>query len=129
MAEMRRAISEDKDARELLQRVAIIQNQNRGYIRSYFEQLNAQMADPGTRLNPAMSGRRLSREELDLMQRLGEELDRRLPPHLSESDRQARVLELLDEDEELARMASRLERLAAWGGAPPPYEDPTEGDS
>jgi hypothetical protein len=129
MAEMRRAIAEDDDARELLLRVSIIQSQNRGYIRSYFEQLNAKLADPGTRLTAAMGGRNLSREELDLMQRLGEELDRRLPPDLSEAERETRVVELLKEDEELAHMASRLERLALWGGKLPPHEGPAAGDT
>jgi hypothetical protein len=129
MAEMRRAITEDDDARELLLRVTIIQNQNRGYIRTYFEQLTAKLADPGTKYTAAMGGRRLSREELDLMQRLGEELDRRLPPDLSEAERAVRVVELLEEDEELASMASRLERLAAWGGTLPPHEGPAPGDT
>ena len=129
MAEMRRAITEDDDARELLLRVAVIQNQSRGYIRSYFEQLTAKMADPGTKFTAAMSGRRFSQEELDLMQRLGEELDRRLPSDLSEAEREARVVELLEEDEELASLASRLERLAAWGGTLPPHEDPEAGDT
>jgi hypothetical protein len=129
MAEMRRAISEDDDARELLLRVTIIQNQNRGYIRSYFERLNAKLADPGTKYTAEMGGRCLSQEELDLMQRLGEELDRRIPPDLSEAEREARVVELLEEDEDLASMASRLERLAVWGGTPPPREDPAKGDA
>jgi hypothetical protein len=129
MAEMRRAITEDEDARELCLRVAIIQNQNRGYIRSYFEQLAAKLADPGTKYTAAMGDRRLSREELDLIQRLGEELDRRLPPDLSEAERETRVVELLEEDEELASMASRLERLAAGGGAIPPHERPTGPDT
>jgi hypothetical protein len=129
MAEMRRAMVEDEDVRELLLRVVTIQNQNRGYIRTYFEQLNAKVADPGTKYTAAMGGRRLSEEELDLMQRLGAELDRRLPPDLSEAEREARVVEILKEDEELARLASRLERLAAWGGAIPPHEDPGTGDT
>lgn len=128
MAEMRRAIAQDEDARDLLLRVSIIQEQNRGYIRSYFEQLAAKLADPGNKYAAAMSGRRLSQEEMDLMHRLGDELDQRLPSDLSEAEREARVVELLQEDQELAGLASRLERLAARGGARWPHEGPaTDG--
>lgn len=124
IAEMRRAVTEDDEARELVLRVAIIQSQSHGYIRTYFEQLAAQLADPRSRVTAALSGRPLSREELDLMQRLGSELDRRLPPDLPEAEREARIIELLKEDEELASLASRLERLAAGGGILPPHERP-----
>lgn len=123
VAEMRRAILEDDDARELLLRSAVMQNQNHGYIRSHFEQLSAKLADPRSRVSPAMWGRPLSREERDLMQRLGDEIDRRLSPDLSEEERDARIVELLKEDEELAKMAARLERLAAGGGATPPWDE------
>lgn len=127
VAEMRRAMTEDEDVREMVLRVAIIQNQSHGYIRSYFEQLAAKTADPQSRVTAAISGRQLSQEELDLMQRLGRELDRRIPPDLSEAERETRVVELLKEDPELASLASRLERLAAWGGTLPPHERP-DGD-
>jgi hypothetical protein len=128
MAEMRRAITEDDDARELLLRVTIIQSQSRGCIRSHFEQLNAKLADPEIKYTAAMGGQRLTQEQLDLLQQLGDELDRRLPSDLSEAEREARVIELLEEDEELASIASRLERLAFWGGNLPPHEDPATGD-
>jgi hypothetical protein len=129
IAEMRRATVEDEDVRELLLRVAVIQNQNRGYISTYFEQLNAEAVNLETKYTAAMGGRGLSGEELDLMRRLSAELDRRLPPELSEAEREARVVEILKEDEELARIASRLEQLAAWGGTLPPHEDPETDDT
>jgi hypothetical protein len=123
IAEMRRAMLKDDDARDLLLRVAVLQSQNRGYIRNHFEELSAkQAADIGTKYTGAIRGRPLSGEEQDLMERLGEEIERRLPRDLSEAEREARVVELLEEDEELARMASRLERLALWGGTLPPHE-------
>lgn len=130
VSEMRRAAFEDDDAMELLLRMAVLQHQNRGYIRNHFEELAArQAADIGTKYTAAIRGRPLSEEELDLMERLGEELERRLPPDLSEEERAARVPELLKEDENLARMASRLERLAAWGGTLPSHERFDEGDA
>jgi hypothetical protein len=63
----------------------------------------------------------MSEEALNLMMRLGDEIEKRLPPGLSEAEREARVVELLQEDEELAELASRLERLL-----PPP--GPTGGE-
>jgi hypothetical protein len=122
IAEMQRAMFEEEDVSELLLRTAVLQNLNRGYIRTYFEELSAKQADLGADFTAAIRGRPLSREELDLMQKLGEEIDRRLPPDLPEDERGARVVQLLKEDEELAKMASRLERLAAWGGTLPPHE-------
>jgi len=123
VAEMRRAATEDDDARELLLRLAVMQNQNHGYIRSHFEHLSARLADPRSRVGPEIRGRPLSQEELELTQKLGEEIDRRLPPDLSEEERDARVVKLLEEDEELAKMAARLERLAAGGGVTPPWDE------
>lgn len=127
--EMRRAMLEDDDARELLLRMAVLQNQSQGYIRTYFEELSAkQAAGIGSKYAAVARDRPLSEEELDLMDRLGEEIDRRLPPGLSEVEREAHVVQLLKEDEGLARMASRLERLAAWGGKLPPHEQPDEDE-
>jgi len=126
--EMRRAMLEDDDARELLLRVAVVQNQNRGHIRTYFEELSAKAADLDVEYTAAIRGRPMSEEELELMKRLGEEIDRRLPPDLPDAEREARVVQLLKEDEELAKLASRLERLAAWGGTLPPHERADEDE-
>ncbi len=125
IAEMKRAIAEDDDARELLFRVTAIQMQNRGYIQTHFEEMTAKEVEP----EPRYSAGHLSQEALDLMQRIGEEVERRLPPDLAEAEREARVAELLREDEELAALASRLERLMNQDGAPPPNEDPATGDT
>lgn len=123
--EMQRAIVEDDDARELLERVAIIQSQNSGYIRSRFEQADAELADMHRQYTSAGPGGPLSREALDLMKELADELDRRLPSGISETEREAQVARLLQEDEELASLASRIERLTAGTWMAPPEEDPS----
>lgn len=111
MAEMRRAITEDEDARELLFRVATIQSQNDGYISSYFASTHARAAALGVKYRPRANGR-FSLEELELMKRIGKELEKRLPPGLSEEEREARAIDLLTNDEELVALAARLEQLS-----------------
>lgn len=46
-----------------------------------------------------------------LIEHLGSEFDKRLPPDLSEAEREARIAELLAEDPRLNEMATRLIRL------------------
>lgn len=120
IAEMQRAMAEDDDAKELLFRIVAVQNQNSGYISTQFEEASTRHVQ----YTSAMS-----REELELMQRLGEEIEARLPPGLSEAEREARVIRLLTEDEELAEMASRLERLTEGRMAPDEPDDEGEAPS
>jgi hypothetical protein len=108
--EMRRAMSEEDDAAELLFRVAILQNYGGGYIRSHLEEL-ADRQDPDLHVKYTSAIPPMSEEALNLMMRLGEEIDKRLPSGLSEAEREARVVELLSEDEELGELATRLDRL------------------
>jgi hypothetical protein len=108
--EMRRAMFEDDDAAELLFRIAVLQTQSSGYIRSHLEELADRQA-PDLHVQYTSAIPPMSEEALNLMMRLGEEIDKRLPSGLSEAEREARVVELLSEDEELAELASRLERL------------------
>lgn len=116
MAEMRRAVSEDEDAQELLFRVTTIQGQNSGYISSYFESLPDKLEGLEPKYRATAKGRAISKEELELMQRIGDELEKRLPPDLSEEEREAQAIDLLMNDEELAPLAARLERLTEEGG-------------
>lgn len=46
-----------------------------------------------------------------LIELLGSEFDKRLPPDLSEAEREARILELLAADPRLNELATRLARL------------------
>src|SRR4051794_24538267 len=119
--EMRRAMFEEDDAAELLFRVAILQNHGGGYIRSHLEELaDRQAPDLHVKYTPAIPP--MSEKRLDLMMRLGEGIDKRLPSGLSEAEREARVVELLSEDEELGELASRLDRLMTGDDTLPPHE-------
>jgi hypothetical protein len=113
VAEIRRAVFEDEEAHELLLRVAILESQSSGYIRSYFEELNAKVDEMDPKYRLSFPGAQFSREELKLMERITDEIDKRLPPGLSDEERDARIPDLLAEDEELAALAERLERVAA----------------
>lgn len=116
VAEMQRAVAEDDDAKELLMRVAVVQSQNGGYIRSHFERLGAEMVGPERAYTSANRGRPLTREELDLMKQLADEIDRRMPPEISEEEREAEVAKLLEEDERLGEMVAELDRsiIGTW---------------
>jgi hypothetical protein len=108
--EMRRAMFEEDDATEVLFRIAILQNHGGGYIRSHLEEL-ADREPPDLHVKYTSAIPPMSEEALNLMMYLGEEIDKRLPPGLSEAEREAHVVELLSEDEELAELAFRLEQL------------------
>jgi hypothetical protein len=120
--EMRRAMLEDDDARELALRMLVLKDHNHGFIRACSDELAAKQAEEEVGYTAAIDGRPPSKEELDLLMQLGQEIERRLPPGLSEAERESRVVELLKEDEALAQLVSRLERLRARGGTEPPPE-------
>ncbi|HSC20982.1 MAG TPA: hypothetical protein VLC07_04570 [Solirubrobacterales bacterium] len=126
--EIRRAVMEDDDAKELALRMLVLKDHSHGFIHTHADELAAQRADEDPTYTAAIGGRPPSKEELDLMMQLGQELERRLPDGLSESERESRVVELLQEDETLARLVSRLERLGRHGGSLPPHgrSDPDE---
>jgi hypothetical protein len=126
--EMRRAIFEDEDARELALRMLVLKDHNRGFIRAYADELAAGQTDEEVTYTAAIGGRPPSKEELDLLMQLGKEIERRLPPDLPESEREARVLELLKEDEALAKLVSRLEHLESCGGTLLPHEQADEDE-
>ena len=56
--------------------------------------------------------RPLVEEEIKLMDRLAQEIDSRLPPDLSEEERDARALELIEADPRLGALAERLHGLS-----------------
>lgn len=128
MAEMRRAMFEDDDARELLFRVTVLQMLGDGYIRTFFEESEKRAEDLEVKYTSAIPP--MSQETIDFMMRLGEEIEERLPAGLSETEREARVEELLSEDAELAEKVARLERMMMGDDAPPsPEQDDDEADS
>jgi GTPase Era involved in 16S rRNA processing len=51
-------------------------------------------------------------EEIRLMERLRREIDARIGTEVEGAERRARIRELLDEDEELAALAERLDKLS-----------------
>jgi hypothetical protein len=126
--EMRRAMAEDEDARELLLRMVVLQNHNHGYIRNRFDEVAEDQEDGDVKYTAAIGGRPISEEELDLMMQLGAELERRLPSDLPEAEREARVPELLQEDEELATLVARLKRLQASGPVAPEEQTDDEDE-
>src|ERR1044072_9391390 len=117
--EIRRASLEDDDARDLALRMLVLRDHGHGFIHAHADELAAQRADEGPTYTAAIGGRPPSQEELDLLMQLGQEIERRLPPGLSESERETRVVGLLKDDEALAELVSRLERLGGRGGALP----------
>lgn len=54
----------------------------------------------------------LVQEEIHLLDRLHRGIEERIDPELEGDERQLRIHELLNEDEELAAIAARLERLS-----------------
>ena len=54
----------------------------------------------------------LVQEEIRLLDRLRRAIDKHVDPHLEGEERQARIHELLAEDEALADVAARLERIS-----------------
>lgn len=56
--------------------------------------------------------KRIVQEEIRLLDRLRRAIEERVDPELEGDDRQMRIHRLLDEDEELADIAERLDRLS-----------------
>jgi hypothetical protein len=97
--EMKRAAVEDDDARELLLRVAVLQQANRGYLRSRFTEVAEEGFDTAEhRYQSVLAGKPEAKEAHEIMKRLFNELEKRLPPDLSPPEGDARVAEILSED-------------------------------
>lgn len=119
LREMERTVIEDEDVRELLLRVNVLGAANDGYLRSRFMETEAPIDDMETKYKLPLTGTPQAKEAVDLMHLLCDELEKRLPPNLSEAEREARIVELLNEDPRLEEMASRLDQLFRGGSADP----------
>jgi hypothetical protein len=115
--EIERAVIEDEDARELLMRVKALDDGNNGYVHSRFREHEVPIESVETRYRFALAGTPQADEALMLMELLDAELQKRLPADLSEAEREARVVELLEEDPCLAEIALRLNHLLGDGPA------------
>jgi hypothetical protein len=94
-----RAAVEDDDARELLLRVAVLQQANRGNLRSRFTEVAEEGFDTAEhRYQSVLAGKPEAKEAHEIMKRLFNELEKRLPPDLSPPEGDARVAEILSED-------------------------------
>jgi hypothetical protein len=103
----------------LLLRVASIQLQNGGLIRSHVDSLAGEPHEVDTVYESALPGRPFTAEEIDLMEQMAAEIDRRLPPDMTEGEREARTVELMREDKDVAALLDRLKQLAAENGGSP----------
>lgn len=111
---MQKAAAEDPEVKELLFRAVSVATLGGGtYLRERLEgplspspegEPVYQLADQPTRP--------IVREEIRLMDRLRRKIDARIDPEVEGAERRARIRELLDEDEELAALAERLDKLS-----------------
>lgn len=111
---MQRAAVEDPEIKELLFRAISVATLGGGtYLR---ERLEGPLAlppegEPVYRLTDQPT-KPIVQEEIRLMDRLRREIDARIGPEVEGAERRARIRELLDEDEELAALAERLDKLS-----------------
>lgn len=118
MEEMKRALAEDPEVRELRDRVVtLLLHGGDGYIRSQMEMLEADPEENAETVYEITEKGALSVEELELMKRLGDELEARFPPGLTEEEREELGTRLVEEDPELNAIVTRLQELGeARGG-------------
>jgi hypothetical protein len=118
MEEMKRALAEDPEVRELRDRVILLLlHGGDGYIRSQMEMLQSGPEEEVETVYEVTEKGALSKEELELMKRLTDELEARIPPGLTEEEREAWGMRLVEEDPELHALATRLQELGeARGG-------------
>lgn len=113
MEAMERAGEEDPGIQDLVYRIMAIAHMGGGsYLRA---QLDAPLPPPPVervyRLTEQPT-KPLVQEEIRLMDQLRRAIDERIGPGPEGPERRARIRELLDEDEELAELAARLEKLS-----------------
>lgn len=111
---MQKAAAEDPEIRELLLRATSVATLGGGtYLR---ERLEGTLplppeGEPVYQLTDHPT-KGIVQEEIRLMDRLRREIDARIDPAVKGAERRARIRELLDEDEELAALAERLDKLS-----------------
>jgi hypothetical protein len=111
---MKRATTEDPELRELLLRAVSVATLGGGtYLQERLEgpPLPPPDGEPVYQLTDQPT-KPIVQEEIRLMDRLRREIDARIGTEVEGAERRARIRELLDEDEELAALAERLDRLS-----------------
>jgi hypothetical protein len=110
---MQRATTEDPGVEELFFRVLSLAEMGGGTFLK--ERLDAPMpplqGEPVYRLADQPT-KPIVQEEIRLMDRLRREIDDRIGTEIEGAERRDRIRELLDEDEELAAVAKRLDKLS-----------------
>jgi hypothetical protein len=125
IAEMRRAIAEDDDLRELAARImTLVQYREDGYIRVQIDDADFDYAEfvvpdlgpaPDFEAQYRLAPRPdqdLMREEIRIIDQLARKLEECLPEGVSEEEREHLTCELLREDPELSELTERLEELS-----------------
>lgn len=111
---MQKAAAEDPEIKELLLRAISVATLGGGtYLRERLEgSLPPSLAgEPVYRLTDHPT-KPIVQEEIRLMDRLRREIDARIGSEVEGAERRARIRDLLDEDEELAALAERLDKLS-----------------
>lgn len=113
MKAMERAADGDPGVQELVFRIMAIARMGGGaYLRAQLEEpLPPPPVERVYRLTEQPT-KPLVQEEIRLMDRLRREIEARLGPEPEGPERRARIRDLLAEDEELAELAARLEKLS-----------------
>lgn len=110
---MQKAAAEDPQIKDLLHRATSIATLGGGtYLRERLEgPLPPPMGEPVYQLTDQPT-KAIVQEEIRLMDRLRREIDVRIGTEVEGAERRNLIRELLDEDEELAALAERLDKLS-----------------
>jgi hypothetical protein len=111
---MQRAAAEDPEVKDLLSRATSIATLGGGaYLQERLEGPLPRLpgGEPVYQLTDHPT-KAIVQEEIRLMDRLRREIDARIGTEIQGAERRARIHELLDEDEELAALAKRLDKLS-----------------
>ncbi len=131
VAEMRKAVFEDPETRELAERVWTLMFFGDGeYLRSKLLPAPG-FEPPDVETKYTLRGgpdRHLLSEEIKLLKRISDAVHERLPADLPEDEKLAQAQELVSEDPELSAIMDRLEELAEgrkplWRTQEPEDED------
>jgi hypothetical protein len=137
--EMERATIEDPEARQLVERLLVMMRFGGGACLPPDAPTTHPDADPDVDVKYRLRGgpgQPLVKEELELIGRLTDAVDERLPADIAGAERRALAVELLREDPELAAVVARLEKLSKshsgavlWGLAWLGEKEAEEADS
>ncbi len=129
MAEMRRALFEAPESRELATRVITLMFGGQGYLRRTLRPDGGEPAGANDVYRAVVGpDHDLQKKELSLLKRLSDEINARLPDGLSEEERMIRGQELVDADPELTALVAELEELAELRDGPPMWRHLSELD-